>query len=130
MFLTSNSQNSVAITLINAKLCVNIVVVTQREKKLQCTHRGHYSNALHFTLPYQRLRGNSRGVPLLLLSDSSSPVCVCVCVCAPAQVHACDSTCLGEGMCSLSVFLVCSSIYVASDKGVAHCNYFLCFWIT
>ncbi len=42
-----------AITLINAKLCMNIVVgsalslVTER-KKIQCTHRGRYINALHF----------------------------------------------------------------------------------
>ncbi len=53
VFLTLNGQNLVAITLINAKLCVNIVVgsalslVTQR-KRLQCTQRGRYSNALHF----------------------------------------------------------------------------------
>ncbi len=89
LFLTLNGQNSVAITLINAKFGVNIVVGSALSLQLQCTHRGLYSSALHFSLPYRRLGGNARGVPLLWLSESPSPLWVCAH--APTQAHVCDS---------------------------------------
>ncbi len=50
--------------------------VWSHREKIQCTHMGHYSNVLHFTLPYQRLKGNSRAFGEGMPSLSACPLWV------------------------------------------------------
>ncbi len=49
--------------------CCGLCLEFGHTEKLQYSHRGHYSNALHSTLPYQRLRENSRSAFLVHFCD-------------------------------------------------------------